>query len=159
MAACSGTSSLMMGCDSQVRVANSDPRLSCSHESEVGICVWGRQPMVQRRLELQLHSGGSGSITTSSSASTEAAVFIIQYTVQHCYSICFRCACRCPLSRSWLMAHVLVHSAESLRNTVLVRRDVCCASMRAYHRCNAGSMGVLLGLDINIKPILTVTYK
>jgi len=62
---------LMMDCDGWMCVAASDPRLSCSRGSELDICVWGRRPIVQLRLELQLDSGSSNS---SSGVAAAAAV-------------------------------------------------------------------------------------
>ena len=89
--ATSRTSLLMMGCDSQVHVATSDSRLSCSHGSEVGICVWGRQPMIQHRLEVYFAIGASGS--GSSSASAEAAAASKACTGTKLLHACFRVTC------------------------------------------------------------------
>ena len=88
--------SLMMDCAGRVRVVASDPRLSCSHGSVVGICVWGRQPIVQRRLELQSAIGGSGSGSSSSSggaAATMAVAAVAWWTVALLQPCLGRSAC------------------------------------------------------------------
>ena len=40
------------------------------------MCVWGRQPMVQRRLQLEMAIGGSGGSSSSSGGGAVAAVAV-----------------------------------------------------------------------------------
>ena len=63
---------LMMDCDGGAGAAASDPWLPVMG-LRVTICVWGRQPVVQRRVERHLAIGANGSGSASSSASAEAA--------------------------------------------------------------------------------------